>query len=133
MAARAVIANLLSRAAEILLNRGLMSLLGGMNLSGGLGSVLSGLFGNGLSLTGSSAALTTAAGMASASALMPASGGLGASTAGSSVNINVNVDGANGDQHVMDLVAQGVQTGLSRFDRALPGRVREIQSNPRRR
>lgn len=31
----------------------------------------------------------------------------------------------------MDLVAQGVKTGLSRFDRALPGRVREIQSNPR--
>ncbi|WP_370267417.1 hypothetical protein [Nioella sp.] len=132
-AARQAIANLLSRAAEILLNRGLMSLLGGMNLSGGLGSVLSGLFGNGLSLTGSTAALTTAAGMASASTLMPATGGLGASAAGSSVNINVNVDGANGDQHVMDLVAQGVQTGLSRFDRVLPGRVREIQSNPRRR
>ncbi|PWE26730.1 hypothetical protein C4N9_20950 [Pararhodobacter marinus] len=49
------------------------------------------------------------------------------------VNINVNVDGANGDQHVMDLVAQGVRTGLSQYDRALPVRMKQIQANPRRR
>lgn len=35
------------------------------------------------------------------------------------VNINVNVDGANGDQHVIMLVRQGVQAGLAQYDRQL--------------
>lgn len=35
------------------------------------------------------------------------------------VSINVNVDGANGDQHVIALVRQGVTLGLSQYDKTL--------------
>ncbi len=37
------------------------------------------------------------------------------------VAITVNVEGANGDKHVMDLVRQGVTQGLSQYDRAANG------------
>lgn len=49
------------------------------------------------------------------------------------VEINVNVEGANGDRHVIALVQQGVSEGLSQYDRTLPGRLSQINSNPRRR
>jgi hypothetical protein len=53
----------------------------------------------------------------------------GSSTAGT-VNINVNVEGANGDDHVRTLVQQGVQVGLESYDRRLPDRVQSIRSDP---
>ncbi len=47
-------------------------------------------------------------------------------------NINVNVEGANGDQHVIALVRQGVAAGLEQHDRyVLPGKVKHIIQNPR--
>ncbi|WP_417627077.1 hypothetical protein [Pararhodobacter aggregans] len=48
-------------------------------------------------------------------------------------SININIDGANGDQHVLDLVRQGVRQGLELYDRGLPDRVSQIQRNPRSR
>lgn len=51
----------------------------------------------------------------------------------SNVSINVNVEGANGDQHVISLVNQGVRQGISAYDKALPGRIQQTQANPRRR
>lgn len=48
------------------------------------------------------------------------------------VNINVRVDGANGDKHVIDLVNQGVQAGLQQFnEKVLPERVNEISYDSR--
>lgn len=47
------------------------------------------------------------------------------------VYITVNVEGANGDRHVIDLVQQGVATGLRQYDRTLPVRVQDIQRQPR--
>jgi hypothetical protein len=49
------------------------------------------------------------------------------------ININVNVEGANGDQHVIDLVQQGVQQGLTSYDKGLPDRMKQVNQNPRRR
>lgn len=50
-----------------------------------------------------------------------------------SAQITVNVEGANGDQHVIELVRQGVGQGLREYDRALPSRVMGINAQPRRR
>lgn len=51
---------------------------------------------------------------------------------GGAVTINVNVEGANGDQHVIALVRQGVEAGLEQHDRhVLPGMVKHIIRNPR--
>lgn len=50
---------------------------------------------------------------------------------GGVMNINVNVAGANGDQHIISLVQQGVSIGLQSFDRSLPDRVKQINSQPR--
>jgi len=41
-------------------------------------------------------------------------------TGGGSMNINVNVEGANGDQHVMNLVEQGVAQGMSQVRSEVP-------------
>ena len=60
-------------------------------------------------------------------------GSRGAAAQPQDVNINVNVDGANGDQHVVDLVGQGVREGLGQYDRQLPGRVKQINRDPRAR
>ena len=47
------------------------------------------------------------------------------------VDININVSGANGDQHVIDLVRQGVSAGLDQFNRnVLPGRIAQISEDP---
>jgi hypothetical protein len=54
------------------------------------------------------------------------SDGNGGGSASQSMNINVNVEGANGDQHVIDLVQQGVSAGLSQYDKAIPGRFADI-------
>ena len=56
-------------------------------------------------------------------------GGMG----GGVMAITVNVQGANGDRHVMQLVEQGVTAGLRQYDRSLPDRVQSIQSDPRAR
>lgn len=50
-----------------------------------------------------------------------------------SAQITVNVEGANGDQHVIDLVRQGVGQGLREYDSVLPDRVQRINARPRRR
>lgn len=49
------------------------------------------------------------------------------------VDITVNVEGANGDQHLISLVQTGVAAGLSNYDRALPDRISQINKSPRRR
>lgn len=49
------------------------------------------------------------------------------------VNINVNIEGANGDEHVVSLVKQGVTQGLNLYDKALPTRVNQIAAKPRAR
>lgn len=49
------------------------------------------------------------------------------------VSITVNVAGANGDQHVIALVQQGVRAGLTSFDNGLPDRINQINTSPRRR
>lgn len=41
------------------------------------------------------------------------------------VNINVNVEGANGDQHVIDLVKQGVEAGMAQVHGTIIPTVRE--------
>lgn len=52
---------------------------------------------------------------------------------GGTVNINVNVSGARGNAEIEQMVASGVQQGLGGYDKALPGRVQEINRNPRKR
>jgi len=72
-------------------------------------------------------------GEAGPEAIMPlrrtANGDLGIIAANSNrpqtVNINVNVEGANGDQHVIDLVKQGVQAGMSQVQGNIIPTVRE--------
>lgn len=72
-------------------------------------------------------------GEAGAEAIMPlrrtANGDLGIIAANSNrpqtVNINVNVEGANGDQHVIDLVKQGVEAGMSQVQGNIIPTVRE--------
>lgn len=57
--------------------------------------------------------------------------GRAAASVPQAVNINVNVEGANGDQHVISLVQQGVSMGLRQYDRGLPDRIGQINSKPR--
>lgn len=72
-------------------------------------------------------------GEAGPEAIMPlrrtASGDLGIIAANSNrpqnVNITVNVEGANGDQHVIDLVKQGVSAGMSQVQGNIIPTVRE--------
>lgn len=45
--------------------------------------------------------------------------------------LNVNISGASGDQHIVDLVQQGVTAGLRSYDRTLPDRISQINSRPR--
>lgn len=40
-----------------------------------------------------------------------------------SAQITVNVEGANGDQHIVDLVKQGVRQGIDQYDKHLPKRL----------
>lgn len=72
-------------------------------------------------------------GEAGAEAIMPlrrtANGDLGIIAANSNrpqnVNITVNVEGANGDQHIIDLVQQGVSMGMSQVQGNIIPTVRE--------
>jgi hypothetical protein len=50
---------------------------------------------------------------------------------GGAMAITVNVAGASGDQHIIDLVQQGVSIGLRQFDKALPDRMGQINRAPR--
>lgn len=48
------------------------------------------------------------------------------------VQISVNVDGANGDEHVIRLVQQGVSAGLQQYDRNVaPLTVKRVVNDPR--
>ncbi|MBY6160035.1 phage tail tape measure protein [Mameliella alba] len=47
------------------------------------------------------------------------------------MTLNVNVIGAQGNSEIMAMVRQGVAEGLGQFDRILPDRMRQIQSDPR--
>lgn len=49
------------------------------------------------------------------------------------MSINVNVSGARGNAEIQQMVAQGVQQGISAYDRqALPRRVRQVSADKRR-
>jgi len=48
------------------------------------------------------------------------------------MNVTINVAGARGNAEIREMVAQGVQEGMAIMDRNLPKRVREIQSDPRK-
>lgn len=58
-------------------------------------------------------------------------GGAGTTVVERPVSISVNVDGASGDNHVRALVHEGVASALTQYDRSLPSRVTQIQSQPR--
>lgn len=47
------------------------------------------------------------------------------------MNININMEGANGDRTIADIAKRSVMQGLGEYDKRLPGRVRNIQSKPR--
>ncbi|MCW5722446.1 MAG: hypothetical protein KIS86_15005, partial [Devosia sp.] len=49
----------------------------------------------------------------------------------SSLSISVTVDGASGDQHIVDLVHQGVAAGLKQYDGQLKPRVQGIMAQTR--
>lgn len=120
------------------LMRAFSGLLGGL---GGGGGLLSGVMGGGNipsfaggGYTGMGARTGGLDGMGGFLAMMHPNetvrdhsrGGDGTTT------INVNVEGANGDQHVIALVRQGVEAGLDQHDRhVLPGKVKHIIQNPR--
>lgn len=52
---------------------------------------------------------------------------------GGDVNININVSGARGNTEIREMVESGVQRGLASYDKALPGRVQQVNAKPRRR
>lgn len=65
--------------------------------------------------------------------LVPAAPAIAAKEAGA-LTINVSVEGARGDDHILALVQKGVSAGIQQFDRAvLPVRVRDISAKPRMR
>lgn len=50
------------------------------------------------------------------------------------VEITVNIDGARGDQHIVDLVREGVRIGITQYDReAGPAMVHRVVRDPRAR
>lgn len=49
------------------------------------------------------------------------------------VQITVNVEGANGDRQIMEMVSSGVSAAINQYDRqVLPYRIAETNKNPRR-
>lgn len=52
---------------------------------------------------------------------------------GGSMNLSVNVTGARGNSEIREMVMQGVQQGIGAYDRQMPGRVQQIQRDPRAR
>lgn len=53
----------------------------------------------------------------------------GQSSGGGSMTISVNVAGARGNSEIEDMVRSGVMQGLGEYDRRLPGRVRQVNSD----
>ncbi len=49
------------------------------------------------------------------------------------VNVNINLEGANGNQEIMRLVESGVASGLARADKQLPAKIRSVSADMRRR
>jgi hypothetical protein len=136
--------NALKSIGSRLLNSGLDALFSGI-FGGGGGGLLGGLFGKkdpwgslrklpgfagGTNFAPGGMALVGEKGpelvnLPRGSQVMPASltapmlkRGFGGGGGGGPVNINVNVSGANGDQHVIDLVHQGVAKGIGEFSRS---------------
>jgi len=131
------LANALSKVADRLLEAGLNSLFSGSGF-GGIGKIFGlakgGVVANGRPLptfarggVSKSAAIFGEAGPEAAVPLpdgrripvdlrIPSGGKSGGTQP---VAISVSVEGANGDAHVIDLVRQGVQTGLSQYDKQL--------------
>lgn len=168
-AARAAIGQLLSRAAEMLMNNALMSLLQGTMGKGSGGGLFGGILNLLFNANGgvySSPSLSAYSGQvvsnptlfafasgagvmgeAGPEAILPLKRGpdgkLGVSASGSistnpsssmDVNITVSVDQNGNLQAFVDKrVAGGVTQGLDQFNRALPGRVAQIQRDPRAR
>ena len=50
---------------------------------------------------------------------------------GEAMTITVNVTGTSGDEAIAQAVARGVSAGIAAYDRQLPGRVRQINRDPR--
>ncbi|RWR08527.1 phage tail tape measure protein [Paenirhodobacter populi] len=161
-AAKSAIANLLMQIAKVQFSKGLMSLLGmtsgGSWLVNAIGSSLTmnangGVYGGpGISAYSGQvvnkptlfpfAKGTGLMGEAGPEAILPlvraANGKLGVQSQGGGgasepTSININVTGARGNSEIEQMVASGVSQGLSAYDKRLPGRVQQINTNPRRR
>lgn len=157
--AKKAVANLLAEIAKIQFAKGLMGLLGAAG-GGGVASWLGGLLspnanggvysGAGISAySGKVVSKPTVfpfakgvglMGEAGPEAIMPLTrinGRLGVRAQGgggsSKAEITINVEGAKGNTEIEQMVAQGISQGLASYDKALPGRVQQINTSPRRR
>lgn len=132
-----VVADLLGKLADMFLNQGFQAITGALKGGGAgggfLSGILSGLGGIFKSLpgfaTGGQFKVGGSGGIDSqlvafraspderVSITKPGQTGEG----GGPLAISVNVNGANGDKHVIDLVKQGVRAGLQRYDQTVRG------------
>ncbi len=55
-----------------------------------------------------------------------------AKVASSGITLIVNVNGASGDDHVRQLAYEGAAEVIEQYDRQLPGRLRQLNGDPRR-
>lgn len=135
---RAAISDLLAKWAEMAASRLFDSLFSG----GGSGGFWASLFGvskaSGASKASGMAAMATvpkvARAMVPVSQRVPVRSSVHrAAPMPARTEISVVVDGARGDQHIIDLVEKGVGMGISQYDRkVLPSRVQDINRKPRR-
>lgn len=146
------LANVLKGIASDILSSGIRNALagqfGGMGAPGGgglFGSLFSGLFGGSKAPSFDGGGFT---GYGSRSGGIDGRGGFpailhpnetvvdhtrGQSAGGGDMNINIHVSGARGNAEIQEMVASGVQRGLASYDKALPGRVQQVNASPRRR
>ncbi len=111
-------------------------LIGGVGGGGGLGGIFGGARAAGGPVSGGKTYLVGERGPElftppGSGQIIPNNKLGGAGAGGGAMSINVNVTGANGDQHVIALVQEGVSRGLSAFDQQLPSRVKQISKDPR--
>lgn len=137
------LANVFKGIAADLVKSGISQMISGL-FSGSGGTILGGLFGGGKTASFDGGGFT---GYGSRSGGIDGRGGFPAilhpnetvvdHTKGQNmsgpVNININVSGARGNAEIQDMVARGVQQGLGSYDKALPGRVQQINAHPRKR
>ena len=139
--ARQALARLALQVAEVMMMRGLMGLSGGKGggLFALLGSLLGRAGGGGVKAghayrvnenTPNSEVFvpSRSGGVLNVAQAKEALSGQG----GGAMTINVNVDGARGDQHIVQLVRAGVSAGLTEYDRNMPARFQKINTDPRR-